>query len=422
MGTDMNDLPPGITIDILSRLPVRTIMNSICVCRSWRDLVKSPYFASLHSRQAALSPARLPAFKDLRFSRAYSFLGFIGDNELILKPPKGSVLSHHFPNPNKPFIHSSLNGLLFMIDMDSLFEVFVCNPITREYVRIDMGRKCEMGRDMGRKCKSKDYSFGFGMSKSGRYKIVRIFAHVSFPITCQVHTLGMKHWKSITIDSQLELFYQMDVPYFMNGNLHWLTCTYADKSNPPRVYCIDLETELFNYFSCPPSIQHCQRSYYYALSVLGGCLSLSNDDFDNKVEIWCMKEYGDDKSWTKDYVIKRKPRMLKLPDIFYCLFQGRIRYNIHDVVLDVETIEGFVERQNLFHDTLYPVKAFEDGGVLLALERSSRLFYYSNVTKAIQEIKKERNHNSSNIVIHSPSLVSLKSLVMENMRVEYIAY
>ncbi|XP_042056523.1 F-box/kelch-repeat protein At3g06240-like [Salvia splendens] len=296
--------------------------------------------------------------------------------------------------------------------MDSLSEVFICNPVTREYVRIDMGRDCD----------SKDYAFGFGMSKSGQCKIVRIFAHVSYLITCQVYTLGTKHWKSITIDSQFELFYQMDVPYFMNGNLHWLTCSYADNSNPPRVYCIDLETELFNYFSCPPSIQHCRRSYYYALSVLGGRLCFTNDDFDDKVEIWCMKVYGDDKSWTKDYVIKRKPYMLKLPDILYGCFKLNILYDIHDVILDDETIKGFVLRQNLYHDTLYAVKAFEDGGVLLALERSSRLFYYSKVTKAIQEIKKERNHDSSKLVFHSPSLVSLKSLVMENMRVEYIAY
>ena len=280
-----------------------------------------------------------------------------------------------------------------------------------------------MGRDMGRKCESEDYSFGFGMSKSGQYKIVRLFAHENYPLTCQVYILGMGQWKSITIESQLELWYHMDhVPCCMNGNLHWLLRSHADRSNPSRVYCLDLETELFNYFSCPPTIQHCQRSLYYVLSVLGGRLCFTNDDFDDKVEIWRMKEYGDDKSWTTDYVINRKPGMLKLPDILYCVFKHNIRYDIHDVILDGEAIDRFIENINLYHDTLYPVKTFEDGGILLAMHQSARLFYYSNATKAIQVIKKERNHDSSNLVIHSPNLVSLKSLVMENMRVEYVAY
>ncbi|KAL1547520.1 F-box protein CPR1-like [Salvia divinorum] len=119
-----------------------------------------PRLPSLHSHHAALTSASLPAFEDLKFSRAHSLLGFIGGNEIIQKPPKGSVLyTHSFPEPNKPFIHSRpVNGLLFMIDFEymidfeSMSELFICNPITREYVTIEMGRDCY----------SYDYAFGFG--------------------------------------------------------------------------------------------------------------------------------------------------------------------------------------------------------------------------------------------------------------------
>ena len=50
----------------------------------------------------------------------------------------------------------------------------------------------------------------------------------------------------------------------------------------------------------------------------------------------------------------------------------------------------------------YPVEAFEDGGILLALQLSARLFYFSNETKAIREIKKESNYTDSNLILHSP--------------------
>ncbi|KAL1547633.1 putative F-box protein [Salvia divinorum] len=407
-----NDLPQELTIEILSRLPVRTIIKSKCVCKSWRGLVESPLFASVHSRQAALSYAHLHA---IEFSRAHSLLGFIDDNEVIHKPPKGSVLSHTFPNPYKPYIHSSVNGLLFMIDFDSTSELFICNPITREYVRIEMGHECH----------SNEYAFGFGVSKSGQYKIVRFYADWRNPLTCQVYNLGTGQWKSIMVEITFEFESQVEiVPPWVNGNLHWLILDLKKVGkkgirNRPIIYCLDLETELFNYFSCPPGIQNCKRSFYYSLSNLEGRLCFSNDGSEDVFEIWCMKEYGDDKSWTKDYVIKRKPYMLTYGDILLNYFKFDIHndpfpeFNIpYNLYIDNPII---IEIQKHEHNMLYPVKAFEDGGVLLALYPSARLFYYSNETKAIQDIKKERNYDYSNLVIHCPNFVSLKSLAMRGV-------
>ncbi|XP_047947021.1 putative F-box protein At2g02030 [Salvia hispanica] len=404
-----NDFLPELTIEILSRLPFRTILITKRVCKSWRGLVESPLFALLHSRrQAALSSARAPA---IEFSKAHSLLGFIDDNEVIHKPPKGSVLSHSFPNPYKPYIHSSVNGLLFMIDSKS--ELFISNPITREYVRIEMGHEC---------C-STDYAFGFGVSRSGQYKIVRFYALQPNLRTCQVYNLGIGQWKSITVERQLEFMSQMqNVPPWVNGNLHWLILDLKGRKNPPMIYCLDLETELFNYFSCPPSIQNCERGFYYSISNLGGRLCFTNDESKDVFEIWCMKKYGDDKSWTKDYVIKRKPYMLIFRDIllnyfkFYDHYFGQIpEFSTNDLYLDNPIIQEILLYE---HNMLYPVKAFEDGGVLLALHPSARLFYYSNETKDIQQIKKKRNYDDSNLVIHCPNFVSLKSLAMENTRVE----
>ncbi|KAL1547632.1 putative F-box protein [Salvia divinorum] len=316
-----NDLPQELTIEILSRLPVRTIIKSKCVCKSWRGLVESPLFASVHSRQAALSYAHLHA---IEFSRAHSLLGFIDDNEVIHKPPKGTG-----------------------------------------------------------------------------------------------------QWKSIMVEITFEFESQVEiVPPWVNGNLHWLILDLKKVGkkgirNRPIIYCLDLETELFNYFSCPPGIQNCKRSFYYSLSNLEGRLCFSNDGSEDVFEIWCMKEYGDDKSWTKDYVIKRKPYMLTYGDILLNYFKFDIHndpfpeFNIpYNLYIDNPII---IEIQKHEHNMLYPVKAFEDGGVLLALYPSARLFYYSNETKAIQDIKKERNYDYSNLVIHCPNFVSLKSLAMRGV-------
>ncbi|XP_047943236.1 F-box protein CPR1-like [Salvia hispanica] len=274
---------------------------------------------------------------------------------------------------------------------------------------------------MGRESSSDEYVFGFGVSISGQYKIVRFHDEVDFLLTCQVYNLGIGQWKNIPIDSQLVFWYQHEfLPTLVNGNLHWLLFDiYKSFTDPPRVFCLDLETKLFKFFSCPSAVQNHNEGTWYELSALKGRLCFSDDANHDVTKIWCMKKYGDDKSWTKDYVIKRKPSMYRLPDFFHRRVKGNRPYNLHDYTSGRD-LDLVIDFQNHCHDPLYPVKAFKDGGILLALHLSARLFYYSDTTKDIREIKKERNHARSNLVIHNPNFVSLKSLVMKNMRVKLL--
>ncbi|XP_047946972.1 F-box protein At5g49610-like [Salvia hispanica] len=430
-----NDLPREITVDILSRLPARSIMRSKCVCKAWRDLVQSPEFGPLHARHAALSSGRLPTVEDLTFSYStFSLLGFIDDNEVIQNTPNSLVLSHKWPNPNS-FIHSSANGLLFMINLISASGLFICNPITREYVTFIL------------ECDLREYAFGFGVSKSGQHKLVMISQSQN---TCQVYTLGTGQWKSIAIGSQFEYDVEYEVA-FVNGNLHWLVLD----SRKARISCLDLETELFTSFSCPEQKGDFQ---YYSISDLGGLLCFSDDTYEEGIKIWCMKEYGDDKSWTLDYVIKRDMRMLEIGQRvrhafryhenmpvdkvhsvlveFYAFKMGRtaldfhvdydilrhiLKYNMREHVNEDE-IGDIIDEILLLgneHDKLYPIKALQDGGILLSLDKSARLFYYPNdATKPMRQIANaEIYYDDSNLVIYSPSFVSLKSLVMDNMNV-----
>lgn len=68
---------------------------------------------------------------------------------------------------------------------------------------------------------------------------------------------------------------------------------------------------------------------------------------------------------------------------------------------------------------LYPIKAFKDGGLLFVVERSAQLFYYSTKTKTIRGkgFLQGCVDFSANVVVYSPTFVSLKTLAMENMGV-----
>lgn len=87
-----------------------------------------------------------------------------------------------------------------------------------------------------------------------------------------------------------------------------------------------------------------------------------------------MGEYGDETSWTKEYVKDR------------------------DVCGDYMIIS--------------PIKIFEDGDVLMEYEESL-LFYYSDKTKTIRKIEMfeacSRNHFRVNAILHTPSFLSVRN-------------
>lgn len=149
---------------------------------------------------------------------------------------------------------------------------------------------------------------------------------------------------------QLEASYDTQIEaVLVNENLHWLVHDY--KINLPiqhnlRVTCIDLKSELFTSFSCPDGM----ASTSCTISILGGHLFFTEDA--DEIEIWCIKEYDNDKSWTKDYVIKTP------------LYRSD-------------------------SSKFYPILSFEDGRILLALDKFARQFYYTNLAKTSQEINKE---------------------------------
>lgn len=41
-------LPDEIIADVLSRLPVKSLMRFRCVCKSWRTLISNPQFIKMH--------------------------------------------------------------------------------------------------------------------------------------------------------------------------------------------------------------------------------------------------------------------------------------------------------------------------------------------------------------------------------------
>ncbi|KAI3464426.1 hypothetical protein Pfo_021089 [Paulownia fortunei] len=381
----LKNLPSEIVIDILSRLPVRTITSCKCVCKSWLGLLETREFAKSHLSK---SVPGLVVYHSEMHSDLFQIFEFedapnLEHHELHYNPVTKFDLTAFISPPHTAIgIQGSADGLLFLREINTQPNVlYICNPITRDYIELPSPEESVYHYPT-------IVTYGFGVSKmTGQHKVVRIFHEcIRDPDThrllripksvCQVYTLGTGSWRSIAPGVPLE-YNCRSIGAFLNGNLHWLV---SDLKGSLWISCFDLETELFSTFSPPLPLPGSGR-FLGGLFVLGDYLCLCDNTSGDEIVIWLMKEYGVEKSWKKEYVISKIPHLA-----------------------------------GESYEVVNPMKVFRDGDILMSWEDYFR-FYYSNKTKTTQKIDMFELHTSGSIdsMLYTSSFLSLKSFPVENV-------
>ncbi|KAK7854723.1 f-box protein [Quercus suber] len=246
------ELPCIILTDILSRLPITSILQYKCVCKTWFNIISDPYFAKLHFARAPVS---------LLFSNTAD-LSILDKRLYVLELEGWDTHDSFAPLKQLPREINHLGGVLqFQSSCNGLLCITaVCRRKPVTYV-----------------CNE----------------------HQSHQI--EVYTLGTEKWRNIG-----------DFPYSfpkseyqsfcdsLNGALHWLV---RPHNNTTFICHFDIENEQFKPFPGPP-VQDLSRIRHMHLGVSGGFLYLCEKFFTSySVEIWVMKDYGVEQSWTKEFVI-----------------------------------------------------------------------------------------------------------------------
>nr|XP_043630928.1 F-box/kelch-repeat protein At3g23880-like [Erigeron canadensis] len=309
----MDNLPSNVMFDILSRVPVKTIIHCKCVCKRWQTIILDPYFADMHlSRSPAGLMINHNYEKDMRSSTIkpgilkwveiedesdYHYLHH--DLLMSLDLNLGTIFQD-----SQILLVGSVNGLvcLWQFGPRGHDNTYICNPITREYMILPRQQYYRDGYAII------VYGFGVGL-KTNEYKVVRTFqgdippdsTSTSRPslLEAEVYTLGTGQWRSLG-----------HVPYwlcgfhgpFLNGHAHWMV---VDPDSPEKICAFDFDNETFKLFPSPPVENIAEsRIHFRSLGVLKGCLSQS-DTFDSQFTVWVMKEYRVKTSWHKQVVIKQ---------------------------------------------------------------------------------------------------------------------
>ncbi|XP_073051597.1 F-box protein At3g07870-like [Primulina eburnea] len=376
-----SDLPLEIITDVLSRLPILNILRLKCVCKPWLELIESPEFAKLHLSKS--SPGLLVHQLQSCESSFFNLSGF--EDELEVE----SHELNYIPVANfdikifhgRPVIVGSVNGFLCLRSRLPFDYLYICNPITHEYISLQTPERVSR--------LPFTVSHGFGVSTNGgQYKVVVTYQESERDPTgvcardipradSHVYTLGTAGtWRCIASSPPLH-YPCYSIGASVNGNLHWLV---GDLQDSQVISCLDLDDELFSTFSAPPLPGYSSKCLA-SLVVLRNCLSVCDNTSDKDIVVWIMKDYGAQESWTREFVISKIPNLAGT-----CI------------------------------DAVSPIKVFENGDILMTWG-DYYLFYYSDRSKTTSRIDIFERENCWTIeaVLHVPALVSLTGFARESV-------
>lgn len=193
---EMSELPPLIIMDIFSRLPITTILQCKCVCKTWFNIISDPYFTKLHHARAPVSLI-LRASGNF-FSRWYVLALEGWDKHDSFVPLK--QLPREIGHLGEALqFETWCNGLL------CISAYCPKNSVTNYVVIVITGEYMSLPKPEPKSDGFKRAIRGFGFSQAtNRYKVIQEIYEDRRPLTThqhhhtsqlEVYTLGTENWR-----------------------------------------------------------------------------------------------------------------------------------------------------------------------------------------------------------------------------------
>lgn len=277
-----------VITELLTRLPVKSLLRFRCVSKRWcalidgQDFVKAHLYRSLNNEKLILGGTIT-----LRFLDPDDFADINGTK----------WLDTPFKKPCFTWLWGSCNGLLLLQRDD---DICLLNPSTKKFVNLPYFPVEYSDCDDDDYLEKENYGLGYDLINDD-YKVVKI---VEFRdeggewvgSKTRVYSLKSNSWGRIR-----------DFPYclpenrpmwgaFVGGALHTNVL-----KNLELIVGFDLSRE--DYFLVP--LPECFDKEVGSLHVmvLGGCLCLLGGYTHHRTDVWVMKEYRVKESWTKLFTI-----------------------------------------------------------------------------------------------------------------------
>ncbi|RZB52370.1 F-box/kelch-repeat protein [Glycine soja] len=283
-----------LIVEILSRLPVKPLIQFKCVCKGWNSLMSDPYFIKLHLSKFA-------AKDDLEHLQLMKNVCLGSIPEIHMESCDVSSLFHSlqietflFNFANMPCYHlvGSCNGLHCGVsEIPEGYRVCFWNKATRVISRESPTLSFSPG--IGRRT-----MFGFGYDPSSdKYKVVAIALtmlslDVSEKTEMKVYDTGDSSWRNLKGFPVLWTLPKVGGVY-LSGTLNWVVIKGKETIHSEIVIIsVDLEKETCRSLFLPDDFCFFDTN----IGVFRDLLCVWQDS-NTHLGLWQMRKFGDDKSW-----------------------------------------------------------------------------------------------------------------------------
>jgi|UniRef100_A0A2N9I026 F-box interacting protein len=327
-------LPVEIVTNILLRLPTKSLITCICVCKTWKSLIQNPNFISTHLHLSINNNNHHLLFCHRSNNEVVYASALHNDDDFT------QHTGFDFPllGPElKVYVVNTCNGLVCLCDYSSTITnelYFLWNPCVRRLVRLPSPNVTFQTHG--------DYyaSIGFVFdSKTNDYKVVRVVdVFPKYRPLVEVYSLATGEWRMVAALPPICSVVKGLLPpqIFVNKALHWPAYRRSDdsKRHGGFILVFDLGDEVFCEILLPEVPNFCTDSVF----VYGNSVAFSQRT-SLSLNIWVMKEYGVASSWTKVCTVSNQVLGKGIPfpigfrrngEVLYTAYEGQL------VVMDLE--------------------------------------------------------------------------------------
>lgn len=300
--------PADLWIEILIKLPAKSLIRFTAVSKSWNSLITSPNFISAHLSTTKIRTI-LRRYDKHDKREHYSLLEFAGKN--------GDFGANSWPEFEFPFksqigyfrVVGSCDGLVCLTDDFFLYPsqpVILWNPSVRNHVILPQAITNPKGPHI--------VVLGFGVADRV-YKVVRLVYcrkpddyGFGVPPQAEIFSVGTGAWRQVSgIDIKLRILEFMWCQVLLRGVVHWLGYEPIDddRSSRSSILAFNIGSEVFSEVMLPDVLAK-EAVMSLCLFSNGGSLSVVKYSSASDIEacdVWIMKEYGVKESWSKMYRI-----------------------------------------------------------------------------------------------------------------------
>ncbi|XP_068341600.1 putative F-box protein At1g46984 [Pyrus communis] len=298
--TNLTDLPLDILVNILTRLPVKSLYRIRRLSKILKNIVDDQSFVTLHTQllTATNAVAEVPQLILINNIGVTSFAAvqlFEYDGNSSLEKSKRAVVSEIGltvnPWSNRQFVFCNL----FFFTVENLSKygspyAVLFDPFKGEVLPLPMIDVQDPKERYG------VYGMGFDHLTS-THKIIRVAVNTQNNMEAQVLVLGTSSWRKIPSVPPYLLSTSTSL-LSANGDMHWLIHLVDEFSSKTESCIISFDFKKEEFYCTPHPIQSTRNMHLFILS---GCMAFMAIT-GTQVEIWMLKNY-ERKEWTREHTI-----------------------------------------------------------------------------------------------------------------------